>query len=62
MDREPCPVCDGTGIVPPGFYADAPTDRSSRCRTCGGRQTVTAQEAAVHGSDVDDPHDLTYRG
>ena len=36
-----CPVCSGTGTVPPGFYNDpaygTTTDASrQRCRSCGG--------------------------
>lgn len=39
-----CPICQGHGHVPAGFYTDcSPTTLiPEKCRTCGGRGIVIA--------------------
>lgn len=55
----PCPVCNGSGVVPGSFYGPSSAEVVT-CRSCGGRQTIDPQEAAanVRGAG-DDPRDLT---
>lgn len=60
---EKCPICNGRGEVPAGFYSGAPSPdgRRETCRTCGGSGLVVA-EAADQGDAVGSPVDLTFRG
>jgi hypothetical protein len=46
-----CPVCDGRGTLPYGFYHDQPRDTTgagptTQCRSCMGRGIV--MEAGIH--------------
>lgn len=63
-DAKRCPVCDGRGSVPAGFYTpgQGATDTASEtCRTCGGNGMVVV-EGATQSTAPGDPLDLTYRG
>jgi len=49
-----CPVCEGTGLVPVGFYRaigtpDYTTSNAApeQCRSCGGQGIVWADEASI---------------
>jgi len=35
-----CPVCEGRGIVKPGFYYYPPDGFPTRCRRCTGSGTI----------------------
>lgn len=35
-----CPVCEGKGKVPPGFYPDGNQSKWQECHACGGRGIV----------------------
>lgn len=63
MTPSRCPVCEGRGTVPAGFYTAGATDAET-CRTCGGSGMVVVEAATDRrpGPGDDDPRDLTYRG
>lgn len=60
MTAEVCPVCEGRGTLPSGFYE--PPARANAgpvtCRTCGGRGALLSEGAEPIPAD---PLDLTYR-
>jgi DnaJ-class molecular chaperone len=42
-EPERCPVCEGRGVVPYGFYGDQGAGTGAEpCRSCGGTGIVTA--------------------
>jgi len=49
MSVQLCPVCEGKGKVPPGFYSENPDSFSTTsaswetCRACGGRGVIGDQ-------------------
>jgi len=43
-----CPVCEGCGTVPPGFYHnDATAAGREPCKACGGRGIVGVPDFAL---------------
>ncbi len=64
MTAEKCPVCEGRGTLPGGFYEPAASTVAppETCRSCGGRGVILPTEQALSAADVAaDPLDLTYR-
>lgn len=46
-----CPVCNGRGTVPPGFYDDGTTtDVRQTCRACGGKGVIIVPEPSIYPS------------
>ena len=40
-----CPVCEGKGLVQPGFYPDSHDPQWAKCRSCSGSGVLYAMTA-----------------
>jgi len=49
--QQRCPVCEGRGFVPAGFYGIQEGTGSPACRRCDGLGTVSAATQASPGKD-----------
>lgn len=59
MTPSRCPVCEGRGAVPAGFYSTPGEAARETCRSCGGSGVIVTEAAAKVGGS--DPLDLTYQ-
>ena len=51
-----CPVCEGKGVVPNGFYQTYPLGSTTGkfdelCRSCGGTGIIKENEVEITGED-----------